>query len=67
MVAGDFPQNPRVREWLDGVEPAWTLLTVDSLRVLRQPPFAVDGPIPSLAGLTCRPTLTMSASWEDRK
>jgi hypothetical protein len=30
-----------VRKWLDGVEPAWTLLTFDSLRALRQEPSAV--------------------------
>ena len=29
-----------MRQWLDGVEPAWTLLTVDSLRALRQEPSA---------------------------
>jgi hypothetical protein len=29
-----------VRQWLDGVEPAWTLLTFDSLRALRQEPSA---------------------------
>jgi hypothetical protein len=40
MVATDFLQNPQVRQWLDGVEPAWTLLTVDSLRALRQEPSA---------------------------
>jgi hypothetical protein len=38
MVAADFLQDPQVRQWLDGVEPAWTLLTFDSLRVLRQEP-----------------------------
>ena len=26
MVAEDFLQDPQVRQWLDGVEPAWTLL-----------------------------------------
>jgi hypothetical protein len=26
MVAEDFLQGSRVQEWLDGVEPAWTLL-----------------------------------------
>ena len=36
MVADDFLQDPQVRQWLDGVEPAWTLLTFDSLRALRQ-------------------------------
>ena len=28
----------KVRRWLDGVEPAWTLLTFDSLLALRQEP-----------------------------
>lgn len=41
MVAEDFLQDPQVRQWLDGVEPAWTLLTFDSLRALRQEPSAV--------------------------
>ena len=36
MVAADFLQNPQVRHWLDGVEPAWTLLAFDGLRALRQ-------------------------------
>ena len=40
MVATDFLQHPQVRQWLDGVEPAWTLLTFDSLRALRQEPSA---------------------------
>jgi hypothetical protein len=42
MVAEDFLQDPQVRSWLDGVEPAWTLLTFDSLRALRQEPSAVS-------------------------
>ena len=42
MVAGDFVQDPQIRRWLDGVEPAWTLLTFDSLRALRQEPSAVQ-------------------------
>jgi hypothetical protein len=41
MVAEDFVQDPQIRKWLDGVEPAWTLLTFDSLRALRQEPSAV--------------------------
>jgi hypothetical protein len=40
MVAADFLQDPQVRQWLDGVEPAWTLLAFDSLRALRQEPSA---------------------------
>jgi hypothetical protein len=33
-------RNAQVRQWLDGVEPAWTLLTFDSLQALRQKPSA---------------------------
>ena len=42
MVAADFLQDPRVQGWLDGVEPAWTLLTFESLLALRQEPSAVQ-------------------------
>src|SRR5215472_4415757 len=42
MVAADFLQDPRVQGWLDGVEPAWTLLTSESLRALRHEPSAVQ-------------------------
>ena len=34
-----------MRQWLDGVEPAWTLLTFDSLRALRQEPSATQSAI----------------------
>ena len=40
MVAEDFLKDPQVRAWLDGVEPAWTLLTLESLRALRREPSA---------------------------
>ena len=40
MVAEDFLQDQQVRQWLNGVEPAWTLLTFDSLRALRREPSA---------------------------
>jgi hypothetical protein len=42
MVAEDVLRDPQVREWLDGVEPAWTLLTFESLRALRQEPSAAQ-------------------------
>jgi len=42
MVAADFLQDPRVQGWLDGVEPAWTLLTFESLLALRLEPSAVQ-------------------------
>ena len=34
-------QDPRVQGWLDGVEPAWTLLTFESLQALRHEPSAI--------------------------
>jgi hypothetical protein len=40
MVASDFLNDPDMRRWLGGVEPAWTLLTLDSLRALRDEPIA---------------------------
>jgi hypothetical protein len=45
MVAEDFLRDPQVRQWLGGVEPAWTLLTLGSLRALRREPSAVPGAI----------------------
>ena len=41
MVAEDFLRAPQVRQWLDGVDPAWTVLTFESLLALRQEPSAV--------------------------
>jgi hypothetical protein len=38
VVAAHFLQDPQVRQWLDGIEPAWALLTFDSLPTLRQEP-----------------------------
>ncbi len=45
MVAADFLQDERVQKWLDGVEPAWTLLTFDSLLALREEPSADNAAI----------------------
>src|SRR6266404_1478799 len=42
MMAADFLQDPRVQGWIDGVEPAWTLLTFESLLALRHEPSAVQ-------------------------
>jgi hypothetical protein len=42
MVAEDFLQDPKIRAWLDDIEPAWTLLTFESLRALRHEPSAVQ-------------------------
>ena len=40
MVALGFPQNPEVRRWLNGVEPAWTALEFDSFNALHDEPSA---------------------------
>ena len=40
MVAPGFLQNPEVRRWLNGVEPAWTMLEFNSLNALRHEPSA---------------------------
>jgi hypothetical protein len=40
MVAPGFLQNPEVRRWLNGVEPAWTMLEFNSLNALRDEPSA---------------------------
>jgi hypothetical protein len=40
MVATDFLDDQDMRRWLGGIEPAWTLLTIDSLRALREEPSA---------------------------
>src|SRR5215510_4210245 len=42
MGAEDFLQEPQIQGWLDGVEPAWTLLTFESLRALRREPSAAQ-------------------------
>src|SRR5215467_6306570 len=54
MVGEDFLQDPQVREWLDGVEPAWTLLTFESLRALRHEPSATQTAIRIADDLTVR-------------
>jgi hypothetical protein len=40
MVAPGFLENPEVRLWLNGVEPAWTVLDFDSFNALREEPSA---------------------------
>lgn len=56
MVAEDFLQDPQIRGWLDGVEPAWTLLTFESLRALRHGPSAVQTAIRIANDLSVRET-----------
>src|SRR5262249_47294755 len=38
VVAPGFFVNPRIREWLNGTEPAWTMLDRESLNALTQGP-----------------------------
>jgi hypothetical protein len=40
VVAPGFLANPKVRQWLNGVEPCWTLLEFDSYRALHDEPSA---------------------------
>ncbi|MCX7355798.1 MAG: hypothetical protein NTY59_13415 [Alphaproteobacteria bacterium] len=44
-------QNPSVRNWLGGIEPAWTLLDLASFDALRRPPSPTAGPIRLAADL----------------
>jgi len=38
-------ENPSVKRWLGGVEPAWTLLDQESFFALHRPPSPTEGPI----------------------
>src|SRR5580700_5938119 len=40
MAAPGFLENPEVRRWLNGIEPAWTMLEFNSLNALRHEPSA---------------------------
>jgi hypothetical protein len=40
VVAPGFLQNPEVRQWLNGIEPAWTMLELNSFNALHQEPSA---------------------------
>ncbi len=41
-----------ITKWLDGIEPAWTMLDPDTLLALRRPPSPVFGPIRLAADFT---------------
>ena len=45
MVAPGFLANPEVRRWLNGVEPAWTMLEFDSFKALHDEPSANNNAI----------------------
>ena len=47
-----MPLNPGFKSWLDGVEPAWTLLDEASFAALHWPPTPTAGPIRLAVNLT---------------
>lgn len=52
MVTSALLQEPWVIKWLDGVQPAWTLLDLISFAALHEPPSPANGPIRLAADLT---------------
>ena len=52
MVASGFLQSPQVRAWLKNVEPAWTMLTIESLNALQNEPSRENTAIRLAVGLT---------------
>jgi hypothetical protein len=52
MVAPGMLQNPSVKNWLGGIEPAWALLDQASFDALRRPPSPTAGPIRLASDLT---------------
>jgi len=46
------PKDPAVVKWLDGIQPAWTMLDWDSFLALHFPPSTDHGPIRLAADLT---------------
>jgi hypothetical protein len=53
MAAQDFLLESQVQAWLDGLEPAWTLLTFESLQALRHEPAATRTAIRIANDLSC--------------
>lgn len=43
MLASGLLQNPLVRDWLNGVQPAWTLLSAESFVALRREQLGLGG------------------------
>jgi hypothetical protein len=42
MVAPGFLAEPEIRRWLNGIEPAWTVLDFDSVNSLHHEPSAMN-------------------------
>ena len=53
MAAQDFLLDSQGQAWLDGLEPAWTLLTFESLQALRHEPAATRTAIRIANDLSC--------------
>src|SRR3954468_12062039 len=45
MLAPGLLQNPEVSRWLNGIEPAWTMLNFDSCKALLDEPSASNDAI----------------------
>jgi len=52
VVAPGILQDPSVKRWLGGIEPAWTLLDHASFAALHRPPSPTAGPIRLATDLT---------------
>src|SRR6516164_7060573 len=52
MTRPGFLDNPRVVDWLGGVEPAWTALTYKSFNALQQEPSATNTALRLASDLT---------------
>jgi hypothetical protein len=52
VVAPGFLQSPEVRRWLNGTEPAWTMLEFDSFNALHEEPSTDNQAIRLEPGLT---------------
>jgi hypothetical protein len=52
VVAPGFLSKPEVRQWLNGIEPAWTMLDFDSFNALHDQPSASNHAIRLEANLT---------------
>jgi len=75
VVAPGFLANPEVRRWLNGTEPAWTMLEFDSYNALHEEPSAGNQAIrlePNLSGtdlagsaVTCNALLLLRRAADD--
>ena len=45
VVAPAFLNSAEIRKWLNGVEPAWTMLTSDSFHALQHEPSLTNSAI----------------------